>query len=193
MEPNPSRKIIGSYEKQFTYYKGLGEKAMAQLKEGELFEAPSEEENSIAVIVKHLNGNMLSRWTDFLTSDGEKEWRERDNEFVLDPSQGGDVNALWDSGWSCLLDSLSELDDGMTEKKIYIRNQSHTVLEAINRQIAHYAYHVGQIVLLAKQFRGNSWQSLSIPRNASKQFNEEKFSKQKTDQHYTDEWNKKGQ
>lgn len=173
--------------KQFEYYKMLGEKTFEQVPEEKLFEQCNSQSNSIATIVKHLSGNMLSRWTDFLTSDGEKEWRNRDEEFENDIPNKEKMLDLWNEGWSTFLNALYSLKEDDLEKTIYIRNQGHTVMEAIYRQLAHYSYHIGQIVLLGKIYAEN-WISLSIPKNASKQFNEDKFSKPKHEAHYTDEF-----
>ncbi len=172
--------------KQFEYYKLLGEKAMEQLPEEKLLWQYNEESNSIATIVKHLSGNMLSRWTDLLTTDGEKEWRNRDAEFENDIQSKDELLAKWNEGWQCLLTTLKQLTADDLEKIVYIRNQGHTVMEAINRQLAHYPYHVGQIVYLAKMVSGNNWKSLSIPKGNSQSFNAEKFSAPKSRQHFTD-------
>ena len=185
-----TRSIIASYEKQFNYYRSLGEKAIAQVSDEQLISHKSVEDNSIAVIVKHLWGNMRSRWTDFLNSDGEKEWRQRDDEFLLEDYSRKMMIERWDEGWDCLFSALSELDDSQLTQTIYIRNQGHSVQEAINRQLAHYSYHVGQIVVLAKQCAGENWKSLSIPRNQSAEFNKQKFEQDKHAEHYTDEWTK---
>ncbi len=168
---------LASAIKLFEYYKLLGEKSMDQLPEEKLFWPYNEESNSIATIVKHLSGNMLSRWTDFLTSDGEKEWRNREGEFVNDIWTRQALLARWDEGWQCLLSGLQQLSEEDLSKIIYIRNEAHTVLEAINRQLAHYPYHIGQIVYVAKMVTGRSWKSLSIPRGHSDDFNAEMFSK----------------
>lgn len=179
---------LESTKKQFEYYKLLGDKTLAQLPEEKLFWQFNEESNSIAVIVKHLHGNMLSRWTDFLTSDGEKEWRKRDEEFENEFTDSATVLKLWNEGWVCLFNALNKLTEVDLEKIIYIRNQGHTVTEAINRQLAHYPYHVGQIVFIGKMIVNESWQSLSIPRNKSNQFNENKFAQPKQKAHFTDEF-----
>jgi hypothetical protein len=179
---------LESTKKQFEYYKLLGDKTLAQLPEEKLFWQFNEESNSIAVIVKHLHGNMLSRWTDFLTSDGEKEWRKRDEEFENEFTDSATVLKLWNEGWVCLFNALNKLTEVDLEKIIYIRNQGHTVTEAINRQLAHYPYHVGQIVFIGKMIVNESWQSLSIPRNKSNQFNENKFAQSKQKAHFTDEF-----
>lgn len=172
--------------KQFEYYKMLGEKTFAQVPEEKLFWQYNEESNSIAVIVKHLSGNMLSRWTDFLQSDGEKDWRNRDAEFENDLTTKEELLGKWNEGWKVLLDTLHSLKEDDLEKTIYIRNQGHSVMEAINRQLAHYPYHIGQIVFLGKMC-ADQWSSLSIPRGNSKEFNAEKFSKPKHKAHFTDE------
>ena len=149
--------FLKSADRQFRYYKSLGDKAMEQISDEQLFLQPNEESNSIAVIVKHLWGNMLSRWTNFLTEDGEKPWRQRDAEFENDLHTRQDVLQLWEEGWQCLFHALDSVTDEELETIIYIRNEGHTVLEAINRQLAHYPYHVGQIVYLAKMFRNEDW------------------------------------
>lgn len=177
--------------RQFLYYKSLGEKAMAQVEDEKLFWQLNEDSNSIATIVKHLSGNMISRWTDFLTTDGEKEWRNRDGEFENDLKTRAEVIALWDKGWDRLFKTLNELRADDLGKIIYIRNEGHTVMEAINRQLAHYPYHVGQIVYVAKIIKSSDWESLSIPRNKSKEYNAGKFSESKTQKHFTDEFLKK--
>jgi hypothetical protein len=172
--------------KQFEYYKLLGEKAMEQLPEEKLFWQFNNESNSIATIVKHLWGNMLSRWTDFLTSDGEKDWRKRDAEFENDIQSREDLLSKWNEGWQCMLDSLKQLEESDLQKIVYIRNQGHTVLEAINRQLAHYPYHIGQIVYIAKMVADSNWKSLTIAKGNTQSFNAEKFSKPKSRGHFTD-------
>jgi len=178
--------FLESARKQFEYYKMLGDKTFAQLNDEQLFWEYTEGSNSIAVIVRHLWGNMLSRWTDFLSSDGEKSWRNRDAEFENNIVSRNDLLDKWNEGWSCLLGSLNSLTAGDLNKIIYIRNQGHTVMEAITRQLAHYPYHVGQIVLIGKMLTGDNWKSLSIPRGNSKEFNADKFSKPKERGHFTD-------
>ena len=156
----------------FRAYKKLADKAIAQLKDEEFFVTLDEEANSVAVAMKHMAGNMLSRWTDFLTSDGEKPNRNRDMEFVIEPQTSkDDVLAYWERGWKSVFDALEPLRPEDCEKKITIRGEEHTVVQAINRQMSHYAYHTGQIVFLAKHFRSAEWKSLSIPRNRSAAFN----------------------
>jgi len=177
---------IRSIKRQFLYYKTLAEKAMEQLTPEQLFCSADEDTNSIAVIVKHLNGNMLSRWTDFLTTDGEKEWRNRDNEFDDPYTDKETLLANWEEGWSCLFTAIENLNAENLTEIIYIRNEGHTVLEAINRQLAHYPYHVGQIVFYAKQLKSGKWNSLSIPKNKSNQYNSGKFSEEKGKRNFID-------
>ncbi len=167
--------FIQSSTKIFENYRKLAERAMAQITNADLFFSTGET-NSIAVQVKHLSGNMLSRWTDFLTSDGEKSWRDRDGEFTADYQNRKDMMEAWDKGWACLLDSMHTLKPEDLEKAVFIRNEGHSVIEAIHRQMAHYAYHVGQIVHIAKQLAGENWKTLSIAKGGSTQFNKEKFS-----------------
>jgi len=179
---------LESVRKQFEYYKMLGEKTFAQVSDEQLFWQYNEESNSIATIVKHLWGNMLSRWTDFLTSDGEKEWRRRDAEFENNLANREELLAKWNEGWQCLFDAIKSLTEADLQKEIFIRNQGHTVMEAINRQLAHYPYHVGQIVFIGKVVCNDKWKSLSIPRGDSEEYNAEKFAAPKHKQHFTDEY-----
>lgn len=174
--------------RQFEYYKLLGDKTLMRLPEDQLFWQYNEESNSIATIVKHLYGNMLSRWTDFLTADGEKEWRNRDAEFTNDINAKDLVLELWEQGWQCLFTTLNTLTPADLSKTIYIRNQGHSVVEAINRQLAHYPYHIGQMFYIAKMVCNDQWVSLSIPKGDSKTYNEEKFSKGKHLEHFTQEF-----
>jgi hypothetical protein len=156
----------------FRDYKKLAERAFAQIGDEDLFRTLDEETNSIAVNIKHMAGNMLSRWTDFLTTDGEKPNRDRDMEFEMLPgTTRDDMLAYWEKGWKCVFDAVEPLTPEDLMRTIVIRGQKHTVLQAINRQIAHYAYHTGQIVYLAKHFKSTEWQSLSVPRNKSAEFN----------------------
>ncbi len=178
---------LESIRKQITYYKSLGDKTFNQLTQEELFYQYNQESNSIAVIAKHIAGNMLSRWTNFFTEDGEKSWRNRDDEFVNTFSTKEEMIAYWEKGWNCFLNTINSLKETDLEKIIYIRNQGHTVIEAINRQICHYPYHIGQIVFLGKMLQNEKWESLSIPKNASKNFNQEKFSQEKSRKHFTDD------
>ncbi len=156
----------------FRYYKKLAEGAMEQVSDRELFTALDEEMNSIAIIAKHMAGNMRSRWTDFLTSDGEKPDRNRDSEFVTPPKTREELMQMWNEGWSRLFQALEPLSDSDLARKVFIRGEAHSVMQAINRQIAHYSYHCGQIVFLAKHLKGASWKSLSVPRNKSAEFNQ---------------------
>jgi hypothetical protein len=155
----------------FRHYKKLAEGAMEQVSDDELFQAFDEEMNSIAIIAKHMAGNMRSRWTDFLTSDGEKPNRNRDSEFVEPPSTRAELMKMWNQGWDQVFEALEPMSDADMERKITIRGEPHSVMQAINRQIAHYAYHVGQIVFLAKHIKGSDWKSLSVPKNKSGEFN----------------------
>ena len=180
---------LSSASKQLRYYKKLCEGALTQLEDNQLFLYNSLQENSIAVIVQHLVGNMKSRWTDYMTSDGEKEWRKRDQEFENIIKNREEMMAAWDEGWSLVLQVIENLKEEDLEKIVYIRNMGHTVLETINRQLCHYAYHIGQIVVLAKGMKGEEWQSLSIPLGESVAYNAEKFSKEKRRSHFTDEQN----
>ncbi|WPO77408.1 DUF1572 family protein [Flavobacterium sp. KACC 22761] len=178
---------LESAKKQFLYYKMLGEKAIDQLEPEQLFVSTNPDTNSIATIVKHISGNMLSRWTDFLTSDGEKDWRDRDSEFENDLQSKEQVLEIWNKGWNCLENTLQSLKADQLSDIIYIRNEGHTVIEAINRQLAHYPYHVGQIVFYAKQLKNSEWNSLSIPKNKSGNYNAEKFAKEKEIKNFADD------
>jgi hypothetical protein len=178
---------LESVKKQFEYYKMLGEKTFEQIPEEKLFWQLNEESNSISMIVKHLNGNMLSRWTDFLTSDGEKEWRKRDEEFDNDIKTKIELLSKWNEGWECLFNAINALTEKDLENEIYIRNMGHSISEAINRQLAHYPYHIGQIVFIGKIIQNKDWNSLSIPKGKSKEYNNEKFSKPKRKEHFTND------
>ena len=156
----------------FRYYKTLAERAFAQISDEDFFRTIDEESNSIAVNIKHMAGNMLSRWTDFLRTDGEKPERNRDLEFVMLPeTTKADMLAYWEQGWKTTFDAIEPLVPDDLLRTITIRGQDHTVVQAIDRQMAHYAYHVGQIVYLAKHFKASDWQSLSVPKNKSAEFN----------------------
>lgn len=173
--------------KIFEYYKSLGEKSINQLEDSDLFWQYNEASNSIAIIVNHLNGNMLSRWTDFLTSDGEKEWRQRDQEFEDRIKTKDELWQKWEEGWQCLFTALDTINDDNFTNIVTIRQQEHTISEAINRQLAHYAYHVGQIVYIARMAKDSKWQSLSIPKNKSQAFNEKKYAQGKHSGHFSDD------
>ena len=178
---------LTSVIKQFEYYKSLGDKTFESLSLNELQKEFVEDSNSISIIVKHLVGNMLSRWTHFLTEDGEKIWRQRDSEFEDSYINKDELITNWNKGWDCLFEAITPLNENNLEEIIYIRNQGHSITEAINRQLAHYAYHVGQIVFLGKLLKGGDWKSLSIPKGNSSKYNEDKFSKDKSRRHFTDD------
>ena len=173
-----AHELTTSYTKDsldlFRYYKRLGERAIEQCPDEGLFSALDAESNSIAIIVKHMAGNMRSRWTDFLTTDGEKPDRKRDTEFENPPSNRGELQAMWESGWKSVFDALAPLQESDLTRTVTIRTEPHSVMQAINRQITHYAYHVGQIVFLAKHSAAKatgSWNSLTVPRKKSGEFN----------------------
>ncbi|MBE9490164.1 MAG: DUF1572 family protein [Bacteroidetes bacterium] len=177
---------LDSITKQFEYYKMLGDKTFGQLNNTQILWQFNDESNSIAIIVKHIVGNMLSRWTNFLTEDGEKKWRYRDTEFEDAYTTKEDMLAAWEKGWQCLFNTIKPLTENDLKRIIYIRNQGHTVTEAINRQLSHYSYHIGQLIFVAKMIKGKEWQSLSIPKGKSKTYNTNKFSKDKGRRHFTD-------
>lgn len=179
---------LNSVKKQFQYYKMLGDKTFTQLSEEALFWQYNEDSNSIAMIVNHLSGNMLSRFTDFLTTDGEKEWRNRDAEFEPQTATKAAVLEQWEQGWTCLFNAIDPLSSADLDTTVYIRNQGHSVTEAINRQLAHYPYHIGQIVMLGKMLASQGWQSLSIPKGNSQTYNDDKFAKPQQKAHFTDEY-----
>lgn len=178
---------LESVKKQFTYYKFLGDQTFEQIADEKLFWKPNQECKSIASLCKHLNGNMRSRWTNFLTTDGEKVNRNREKEFEEDLKTRASLMLLWNQGWECLFKAIDTFTEGDLEKVIYIRNMGHTVQEAINRQLTHYLYHIGQIVFLGKLIQKNNWKSLSIPKGSSEEYNRVKFSKPKRKQHFTDD------
>ena len=186
-----SQNYLQSILKQFKYYKFLGDRTFEQLKEEQLFWQYNEASNSIAIIVNHIAGNMKSRWTDFLTTDGEKEWRNRDQEFEDVIKTKSELFQKWEEGWTCLFQALETINEENLNTVVYIRNQGHTVVEAINRQLAHYASHVGQIVYLGKMLKGDAWESLSIPKGKSGEYNKNKFSREKQRGHFTDEYLRK--
>lgn len=183
-----NHEYLNSIKKQFEYYKLLGEKTFDQLNDDQLFWKYNSESNSIATIVKHLWGNMLSRWTDFLTMDGEKTWRQRDAEFENDIASREELMSKWNEGWDCFFTAINGLTESDLSKVVFIRNMGHTVFDAINRQLAHYPYHIGQIVFIGKMLCDDNWNSLSIPKGHSVKYNEDKFSKPRHHQHYTDEF-----
>lgn len=175
-------KFTTSFQKDslsvFGYYKKLAERAMEQVTDQQLCAVLDEEMNSIAIIVKHMYGNMRSRWTDFLTSDGEKPNRNRDSEFEEPPSSREGLMKMWEEGWRHVFAALGPLTDADMSRTVTIRGEAHSVMQAINRQIAHYAYHCGQVVLLAKHFKGSEWKSLTVPRNRSAEFNQRVLAKE---------------
>ena len=155
----------------FHYYKRLADGAMAQSPDSGLFAALDAESNSIGTIVKHMTGNMRSRWTDLLTTDGEKPDRNRDTEFESPPATREELVAMWEAGWKRVFDALGALQEGDLVRTVTIRGEPHSVMQAINRQLGHYAYHVGQIVYLAKHYAGSQWQALTVPRGKSAEHN----------------------
>jgi len=166
-----SQLFLESAIKRVSYYKDLGDKTFVQLTENDFHFTSSEDCNSIATIIQHMHGNMLSRWTDFLTSDGEKEWRNRDAEFEDQNLNKEELITLWEQGWNCFLEALKSLSNNDLEKTIYIRSEALSVVDGINRQLAHYPYHVGQIIFIAKMIKNKDWQNLSIPKGRSAAFN----------------------
>ena len=173
--------------KRFRYYKGLAEATFIQLEEKDFHFQPSSDSNSISIIIQHMAGNMLSRFTNFLTEDGEKEWRQRDAEFENQDFSKQQLIDIWDKGWHCSLSAIEALQKKDLLKSISIRKEPLTVVDAINRQLAHYPYHVGQIVFYAKQLKNSEWESLSIPRNKSDAYNTDKFAQEKRIKNFTDE------
>jgi hypothetical protein len=158
--------------RRMLYYKDLGDKTFAQLNEEDIHFRPGEESNSVAIIVKHMHGNMISRWTNFLKEDGEKSWRDRDAEFGGGHETKEDILQLWEEGWNCFLSALRSLEADDLVKPVRIRNEELTVVDAINRQLAHYPYHIGQIIFIGKMRRDARWKNHSIPRGDSQRFND---------------------
>lgn len=158
--------------KRLLYYKGLGDKTFMQLTETDFHFSPGPDANSIAVIIQHVAGNMLSRWTNFLTEDGEKEWRERDAEFEEQQLSKQALIDQWEKGWQCFIGTLQSLSEADLSKQVSIRKEALTVVDAINRQLAHYPYHIGQIVYLGRMIKREQWQNLSIPKGGSVQYNQ---------------------
>lgn len=165
------KEFLQTAVRRLKYYKDLGDKTFEQLNEWDFHYQPNDESNSIAVIIQHMAGNMLSRWTNFLTEDGEKEWRKRDEEFEIHTYTKQQLLDLWEKGWTCFFDAVESLKKKDLKKTVHIRKEPLTVIDAINRQLAHYPYHVGQIIFLAKIIRNKSWKNLSIPRGDSQQYN----------------------
>jgi len=168
---NLGQEYLSTTIRRLKYYKSLGEKTFEQLEEKDLHWQPSSESNSIAVIIQHMTGNMLSRWTNFLTEDGEKDWRQRDDEFEVHDYSRQQLIDIWNEGWKCFLDSLESLTADDLMKTIYIRKETMSAIDAITRQVAHYAYHIGQIVYIGHIIRNENWESLSIPKKQSQQYN----------------------
>jgi hypothetical protein len=186
MPSSVEQNFLESSLKLFRYYKLLAEKAIAQLDDHQILEKPNDASNSIALIVHHISGNMLSRFTDFLTSDGEKPWRNREAEFEVEYASKKEMMVAWDAGWKCFFNAIEPLQPEDLSKIIYIRNEGQTVLEAIQRQLAHYPHHIGQILYQSKALKGNAFNSLSIPRGTSSDFNIKKFQQEKGIRHFTD-------
>jgi Protein of unknown function (DUF1572) len=166
------KEYLSTVIRRVKYYKDLCEKAFDQLNEEDFHFQASSESNSVAIIVQHIAGNMLSRFTNFLTEDGEKEWRQRDDEFEVHTYSKQKVIELWEKGWKCFLDTIDSLTEDDLLKIVYIRKESLTVIDAINRQLAHYPYHIGQILFIGKMIKDKNWKSLSIPKSQSQQYNQ---------------------
>ncbi len=171
------KEFLATAIRRTKYYKGLADKTFAQLEEKDFHMQPGSASNSIAIIIQHMAGNMLSRWTNFLQEDGEKEWRQRDDEFEPHDFTRQQLLDLWEKGWACFLDSMESLEEGDLLKTIYIRQEGLSVIEAINRQITHYPYHVGQIVYIGRMIKNENWISLSIPKGNSTQYNQTMYEK----------------
>jgi len=168
-----AKEYLSSVIKRFREYRDLGQKTFDQLDDQQMLFTPNETSNSIGVIIQHMHGNMLSRWTSFLTEDGEKEWRDRDGEFEPRTLTKQQLIDLWNEGWDLVLNTLESLQEEDLTRTITIRTQPLSVVDAINRQLAHYSSHVGQIVYLGKWLRDQEWKTLSIPKKASRQFNQQ--------------------
>ncbi len=177
---------ISSVERQLLYYRKLAEETISQLTYSQICWRADEEANSIAIIMNHMAGNMRSRFLDFLCSDGEKSWRDRDAEFEPQDVPLSQLLDMWNDAWDCVISTLKKITISDLERIVYIRNEGHTVVEAVNRQVAHYAYHVGQIVFIGRMLKGLSWQCLSIPRGRSTDYNDDKFSRDNGIRHFTD-------
>jgi hypothetical protein len=186
MPSSIEQRFIDSAIKLFGYYKKLGEGAIDQLSDADVLSKPNEASNSIALIVHHMSGNMLSRWTDFLTTDGEKTWRNREAEFEEGYADKKAMLEAWEKGWAGLFKALETLKPEDLATIVYIRNEGQTVMEAIQRQLAHYPHHVGQIIYQAKVLKGSDFRSLSIPKGGSSTYNQAKFSEEKSVTHFTD-------
>lgn len=178
--------FLTSTRKLFQYYKGLAEKTFDQLSDDDINWRPNEASNSITLIVHHMTGNMLSRFTDFLTSDGEKPWRNREAEFEVGYKTKLEMKEAWDKGWAVVFQAVDSLTEDDLSRIVYIRNEGQTVMEALQRQLAHYPHHIGQILYIGKAIKGNDWKSLSIPKGGSQTYNQGKFSQEKQIRHFTD-------
>ncbi|WP_067037194.1 DUF1572 family protein [Allomuricauda sp. CP2A] len=176
---NFQENYLSNIKFEFHRYKTMGDNTFAQLTDDDIQRTYSETDNSIAIIVKHMVGNMLSRWTNFLTEDGEKPWRDREMEFEAPYATKNEMIVAWEKGWNCLFDALESINPSNFDTKIKIRDEEHTVIEAVNRQLAHYASHVGQLVFIGKMLKGTRWKSLSIPKGDSDAFNQKMFGKDK--------------
>lgn len=174
---NINANYIKSIQKQFRDYKNLGNKTIDSLSEEQLHWKYNDESSSAATIINHIVGNMFSRWTNFYIEDGEKEWRQRDAEFTSSTKTKEELLEHWEEGWNCLFNIIDNLTEENLTKIIKIRNEDHTVIDAIHRQLAHYPYHIGQLIYIAKMLKNNDWKSLSIPRNKSDEFNKKAFNK----------------
>ena len=166
-----AKEYLDTVIKRLQYYKSLGDKTFTQMEEVDFYYQPNEASNSVAIIIQHMHGNMLSRWTNFLKEDGEKGWRERDKEFEVQSYSKEQLLELWEKGWACFLGALSSLKKKHLKKMVTIRNEKLSVVDAINRQVAHYSYHIGQIVYVARMIKNENWKSLSIPKGASDDYN----------------------
>ena len=182
-----NKNYLKSIKRQFHYYKKLGDDTFIQLTNEDIHWQFNEESNSISIIVKHIVGNQLSRWTNFKIEDGEKEWRNRDTEFEGEYTSKTTMIAAWEKGWNCLFDAINSINEDELLELAYIRNEGHTYIEAINRQLSHYSYHVGQIVFAAKMIKSSHWNTLSIAKNKSALFNNQKFSEDKSTKHFTED------
>ncbi|WP_341224668.1 DUF1572 family protein [uncultured Arcticibacterium sp.] len=169
--------IIKLFRKQFENYKGLGDRTFAQISDEDILWKYNEESNSLAIIVKHMHGNMLSRWTDFLNTDGEKDWRDRDGEFEGAYANKKEMLRQWEAGWACLFKALDSVTEENINTPIYIRGEKHSVEDAFMRQLGHYSSHVGQIMYIGRMIKGQGWKGLSVPKDGSKAFNKAMFSK----------------
>ncbi len=177
METSIAKEFLRTLIKQSLYYQSVADRAIAQIEDKQLFIVPNENSNSIAMIMQHIAGNMLSRWTDFRTTDGEKEWRNRDSEFEQNYHSKDELIAFWNKGWACYLSAIESIQAHELINTLKIRGEAHTIMDAINRQLAHYPYHIGQIVCLCKFLKDQEWETLSIAKNKSQAFNQDAFNK----------------